>query len=163
MKTILAPIDFSDATHPVLETASELARALNAKIVLVHVVRPPMMVNEYSPVVERLAVDTENTAQETLARHQGQLEMDGFATETSLLYGNPAICIRDDAARVAADFIVVGSHGHGALYDLVVGSTASDLLKKAPCPVVIVPIKGLKAAVAGTGAHPGAGREAPRP
>jgi len=38
-----------------------------------------------------------------------------------------------------ASFVVMGSHGHGAMYDLLVGSTAQGVLRKAPCPVLIVP------------------------
>jgi nucleotide-binding universal stress UspA family protein len=33
----------------------------------------------------------------------------------------------------------MGSHGHGALYNLLVGGTASGVIQKSPCPVVIVP------------------------
>jgi nucleotide-binding universal stress UspA family protein len=149
MKTILTPIDFSDATDPVLEAARSLARAFQAKIVLVHVIRPPVIVTEYSPVVERLAAAAGESATEQLTRHRQDLQADGLAVETSLLYGQPAVCAREEAERLAADYIVVGSHGHGALYDLVVGSTAGDLLKRAPCPVLVVPVAGLKPAGAG--------------
>ena len=45
----------------------------------------------------------------------------------------------EQAERLTADYIVIGSHGHTAFYDLLVGSTASGVLKSASCPVVIVP------------------------
>jgi hypothetical protein len=35
--------------------------------------------------------------------------------------------------------VVVGSHGHGALYHLVVGGVAEVLLRRSPCPLLIVP------------------------
>lgn len=44
-----------------------------------------------------------------------------------------------EQGRLAADAIVLGSHGHGALYDLLVGSVAEGVLRRAPCPVVVVP------------------------
>ena len=37
------------------------------------------------------------------------------------------------------DYIVMGSHGHTAFYDLLVGSTTHGVLMRAKCPVVIVP------------------------
>jgi nucleotide-binding universal stress UspA family protein len=40
MNTILAAVGFSDATHLVVETAAELAQALSARIVLLHIVEP---------------------------------------------------------------------------------------------------------------------------
>ena len=39
----------------------------------------------------------------------------------------------------SADYVVMGSHGHTALYDLLVGSTTHGVLMRAKCPVVIVP------------------------
>ncbi len=45
-----------------------------------------------------------------------------------------------EAARICeADYIVMGSHGHNAFYDLLVGTTTHGVMRKAPCPVVIVP------------------------
>jgi nucleotide-binding universal stress UspA family protein len=40
---------------------------------------------------------------------------------------------------VKADYVIMGSHGHGKLYDFLVGSTASGIIKKATCGVIIVP------------------------
>jgi nucleotide-binding universal stress UspA family protein len=55
------------------------------------------------------------------------------------LTGAPVARILDQAEQRAADYIVLGSHGHTAVYDLLVGSTAHGVLKKATCPVIIVP------------------------
>lgn len=151
MKTILVPIDFSDATDPVVEAGRVLARAIRARIVLAHVNRPSVIVNEFSAVVESMAAAVESSALEQLSHWQSQLQKDGFEVETRPLYGQPAACIREEAEQLGADYIVVGSHGHGALYDLVVGSTASALIKEAPCPVLIVPVTNLRKALAGSG------------
>lgn len=43
------------------------------------------------------------------------------------------------AAAADADLIVVGSHGHGAVHDKLVGSTSERVIHHAPCPVVVVP------------------------
>jgi nucleotide-binding universal stress UspA family protein len=157
MKTIFVPIDFSDITNPVLEAASALARVFRAKIVLAHVNQPAVTLEEYDLSVDRLATVVETSALEQLEYWQKELQNDGFTVEISPLCGPTALCIRQEAERLDADYIVIGSHGHGALYDLVVGSTASDLLKKAPCPVVIVPVTGLKPVplFSDSGAEPG--------
>ena len=47
--------------------------------------------------------------------------------------------IIEQAQQLAADYIVIGSHGHTALHDLLAGGTASGVLKRATCPVVIIP------------------------
>ncbi len=139
MKTIIAAIDFSNATKPVVGAAAALARATGARIVLVHVIQPAVITSEYSPVLGDLAVASENSAVGKLAEWKAGLTTDGLNVETSKLCGQPDACIREEAERLAADYIVIGSHGHGAVYNLVVGSAAGALLKRAPCPVLVVP------------------------
>jgi len=56
-----------------------------------------------------------------------------------LLTGTPAQLILAQAEVEQADYIIMGSHGHTALYDLLVDSTTHQVLRKAKCPVVIVP------------------------
>jgi nucleotide-binding universal stress UspA family protein len=133
MKTILVPIDLSDATDSVIETACALALAFHAKIVLAHVV--VMVANEIYPYVE----DPESASNE-LSLLQADLENEGVDVETSLVFGPPAICILEEAERINADCIVIGSHGHGALYNALTGGAASQVLKNALRPVLIVPV-----------------------
>ena len=60
------------------------------------------------------------------------------------LTGAPAPLILEEAEACGADYIVMGSHGHTPLYDLLVGTTTHGVLKKARCPVVIVPVEPRK-------------------
>jgi nucleotide-binding universal stress UspA family protein len=139
MKTILTPIDFSAATRPVVAAAGALARALPARVALIHIVRPPGIVNEYAPEIERLIAVAEKSATRQLAQWREELERDGTETETIQLLGPPVSTILQEAERLDADYIVMGSHGHTALHDLLVGSTTRGVLRKAACPVLIVP------------------------
>jgi nucleotide-binding universal stress UspA family protein len=47
--------------------------------------------------------------------------------------------------HLEADVIVIGSHHHGAFYQLLVGTFTSDVLKRATCPVLVVPATKEKA------------------
>ena len=139
MKTILAPVDFSAVTKSVIAAAGALAQGLGSRVVLVHVVRPPAIINEYAPEIERLADLAAKSAAQQLALCQEELRK--YQVDVSLVqsFGMPVACILEEAQRAQADYIVMGSHGHSALYGLLAGSTASGVLKKAACPVVIVP------------------------
>ena len=44
-----------------------------------------------------------------------------------------------EAEKLDVDLIVMGSHGHGAVYRTLLGSVSKGVLHKATCPVVIVP------------------------
>ncbi|MEO6052907.1 MAG: universal stress protein, partial [Chthoniobacterales bacterium] len=53
--------------------------------------------------------------------------------------GLPVDEILDTINNHKVDYIVVGSHGHGALYHLFTGSVVTGILRDATCPVVVVP------------------------
>jgi nucleotide-binding universal stress UspA family protein len=153
MKTILAPIDLSDAAAGVTSEARALAGILGGKVHLLHVVPPPVVINEYSPEAERLADEEKLSAEQSLEHWQRRLAEAGVDADSSLRHGPPVMTILDEAARTGADYIVMGSHGHGALYNLLVGGTASGVIQRSPCPVVVVPTQ--KAV-----AHAGAAQQA---
>jgi nucleotide-binding universal stress UspA family protein len=140
MKTILAAIDFSATTRPVVNEAVALARKMNGRVILLHVVQLPVFVNEYGLMGENLGKMTdamEEYAQKQLRRWQTQAG--GKArVKTVQLTGMPVGLILEQAKKETADYLVIGSHGHTAIYDFLVGSTASGVLKRARCPVVIV-------------------------
>ncbi len=142
MKTILAPVDFSRATDVVVQEAAALARVLPARVVLLTIIQPPLVVSEYGPlmgdIIEITAAGEKHAAKQ-LARLEEKLNGQFVKTETIQFTGMPIGLIVEQAKKLDADYIVMGSHGHTALYDLLVGSTTHGVLMRAPCPVVIVP------------------------
>lgn len=142
MKTILAPVDFSTSTSDVLTEAIALASGLAARVVLLHAVQPPAIVTEYPPLMQDVAAviaQAERNADAELAKLAGRLHPAAIPAETLKRCGNPVEHIIAEAARLSASYIVMGSHGHTSLYNLLVGSTTSGVMKQASCPVVIVP------------------------
>jgi nucleotide-binding universal stress UspA family protein len=142
MKTILTPVDFSNITSAVLREASSLARALNGRVVLLAVVQPPVVVSEYAVAMDNIAEITaagEKNAALRLAKLEEELKTDFVSVESVEVVGAPVANILDQAEKYDADYIVMGSHGHTAFYDLLVGSTTHGVLMRAKCPVVIVP------------------------
>ena len=141
MKTILAAIDFSPVADSVIERGLELARALKARLVLLHVIQPPVFLATDCPaaISNTITVAAERSADKRLARLKAGLRKKFKAVEARRLTGLPVRLILEEAARLQVEFIVIGSHGHGAVYDLLLGSTAGGILKQAACPVVIMP------------------------
>lgn len=52
--------------------------------------------------------------------------------------GNIPVVILNEAQRVRADLIVLGSHGHGNLYHALLGGVGQKIKRKATCPVMLV-------------------------
>lgn len=142
MKPVVAAIDFSPVSRRVIKVATELARALGGRVVLLHVVPPPAFAAEIAPLVGeviQLTAEVERSARRHLKGLQGQLLARGTTVATICCAGAPAPEIIARSTQERADYIVLGSHGHTALFDLVAGSTASRVLKHASTPVVVVP------------------------
>jgi len=144
MKTILVPVDLSEACPPVCDAACDLARLMDARLLLLHVVQPPpVMVTEIYALdagqAEEMLAAAEDAGVNRLRELAARCVKRGVEAETVHRIGLPVVEILSRAKK--ADYIVMGSHGHGAMYDLLVGSTTRGVLKKAPCPVVIVPEK----------------------
>lgn len=142
MKTILVPIDFSRVTDPVLAEATRLARAIDARLILLHVTEPALGLVDYAAVAISIAHVSEaalKTAGVRLAALREALAARAMTVETKVVAGLPAEEILAQASACAADYIVIGSHGHGAIYDVLVGSTTSGVLKRSTCPVLVVP------------------------
>lgn len=142
MKTILVPVDFSRATPAVVAQSVVLAKAVSARVVLLNVILPPVIVAEYGALLDSIAeikIAGEKAAALQLEKLAKKCERRGVKTETRQFTGSVVATIAEQAKAVGADFIVVGSHGHTALYDVFVGSTTHGVLRRAPCPVLVVP------------------------
>jgi nucleotide-binding universal stress UspA family protein len=143
MKTILAPIDFSPISRRVVAEALELAEKLEGRVVLFHAVPPsPIVATDLAPLVGSalyFSDEAEKAALRHLHRQQHDLKKRRIMVDVACTSGHPATCVLQEAKKTNARYIVIGSHGHTAFYDLVTGSTASGVLKRAPCPVVVVP------------------------
>ncbi len=142
MKTVLAPIDFSAATSLVIEEAAQLAASLSAEVVLFHCVPPPTVKGDYGLPMEDLQEVTDaarEAADLKLKEALALLTDKGIKATYQLTSGGAAASIVSAANDINAAYIIMGSHGHTALYDLLVGTTHHAVLKDSPCPVVIVP------------------------
>ncbi len=142
MKTILVPVDFSPATRAVLSAARKLADVTGDRVVLLHVVEPPVISTDYGLTLDMMhetLVAFRKTGEQQLAHLEQELATHEVEVSSRQVDGYPSAQILDQARRLRADYIVMGSHGHTAIYDLLVGSTAHTVLQNAPCPVLIVP------------------------
>jgi len=141
-KTILVPIDFSPAEPTIIACAASLAAALPAQIVLLHVEAPEPAFIGYEPgpqTVRDSVAQSIRGSSKALHAVRDRLRSEGLSVESLLIQGPTAEKIVDEARRLNADYIVLGSHGHSALFDLVVGSVSEGVIRRAPCPVVVVP------------------------
>jgi nucleotide-binding universal stress UspA family protein len=141
IKTILLTTDFSDTATRAIEPALALARRFGARIVLTFVEEdrlPPL-------VVEYMAVGVEDVMSQQVDRARERLEeyaathLEGQeGLELIVGVGTAHVEIVRLAEEKEADLVVMATHGRGFISHAILGSTAERVLRRSPCPVLVV-------------------------
>ncbi|WP_395747028.1 universal stress protein [Prosthecobacter sp.] len=143
MKTIVALVDLSDLTFKVLKHAHALASAFNSEVIIVHVLgKAPVVVDLgiASPVLSEDPPETVAEEQvEQLLEIRDSLIKFGVRASVVQLADPKVASVLAETKRLNADLIILGSHHHSTIYHMLVGSVANDVLKRAHCPVLVVP------------------------
>lgn len=142
MRSILVPIDFSEVTERVVERAAALATAFSSKLCLLHVAAPDPAFVGWEPGPDIVRHERATGLRDEHRRIQEMAESlrsAGIDAQALLIQGPTIETILDRATKLDADVIVVGSHGHGALYRALLGSVSEGILRRSACPVLIVP------------------------
>lgn len=144
MNRILAAVDLTDATQPVLRNSAEWARAEHAKLAVLYAMpmKSPMQTAVWSGSASMIMPIVDDNAEYADSMDRVRRAVDALAlaqTECLCQRGAPVETIRDVAVRIHADLIVIGSHGHGRFFHTLFGSVREALLADPPCPVLVVP------------------------
>lgn len=142
MKTILAGIDLSDTTPQIVEQARLSGKAFGATVYLLHVEPPEPDFVGYGPgpkherdhVAETVRID-----RDAIHKLRDGLRQEGVQAESLIIQGPIVEKLLEEADKLEADLIIVGSHGHRALYDLLLGAVSEGVVRHASCPVLVVP------------------------
>lgn len=137
IKRILCPVDFSDTAAVGAREAAALARAAHAELVLVHVLSEPWLTTRErgypAPIVQQY---------EMLARQRLDSMAEALSTlapvRPVVLYGDVDQAIADNASRMAADLIVMGTRSRKGLARLLSDSTTERVMRRVRIPVVRV-------------------------
>ncbi|PWD87337.1 universal stress protein [Ignatzschineria cameli] len=138
-KTILVPVDGSDASLKALDRAIELAKFYTSKLVIAHVID----VRSYSLAIayrEPLEEYAEDNAKKILADAE-QKAKDAGITDVATLKkeGSPrSVIAKKIAPEVNADLIVMGATGYGMVERMFVGSVSESTVRHSTCDIMIV-------------------------
>ena len=143
MKKILAAIDFSNASEGVTAAAAELAKSFGAELHLIHVVEPEPTYTAYGftpdefPAMHAFHDKARSRAQQALDKAASKLV--GLTAITHLEDGSPLKALERMIKEINADFVVLGSHGHGVVASLILGSVAEGMVRRSLVPTLVIP------------------------
>ncbi|MEJ2546815.1 MAG: universal stress protein [Gemmatimonadota bacterium] len=141
--SLLVALDFTDVTDDQLLIVARLA-APNREIYLLHVAEPDPSFVGFDAGPDEVRDQVAREFQQEHERIQAladRLREAGFNAKALLVQGPTVTTILAEADKLNAEAIVVGSHGHGKLYDFAVGSVSSEVIRKSKVPVLVVPSK----------------------
>jgi len=141
---LLVALDLSEPSELIVKEAEKIAKKMSAQVWILHNAEP-------APDVLEFRADPQ-TARDSLAekfhREHRQIQKiaqrlckEGLEATALLVHGPTVEVILKEASDLDVDMIVVGSHGRGAVYQLLVGSVSEGILHKSRCPVLIVPTR----------------------
>jgi nucleotide-binding universal stress UspA family protein len=149
---VLCPTDLSEASRPSLTYAAAVARRYGAALTVLHAVPPfgtfvvqsgesgssmPMVL----PPIDDLTAAVQAFALDALA---------GLDADVVVQIGDPSRVIVEEAVAKTANLIVMGTHGRGGFDRLLSGSVAEKVLRRASCPVLMIPPHAPAVAAGGT-------------
>jgi nucleotide-binding universal stress UspA family protein len=139
-RTILAPVDLSDCSRASLQMAVDLAREHEASV---HVLRalpiPNTAMVPYETDVPPVDFQTYKTeTRQALERFVGEVDTSGVDVTVEQMIESPTTAILSYADDHDIDLIVMGTHGRSGIDRFFLGSTATKVLRRPPCPICTV-------------------------
>jgi universal stress protein A len=133
-KRILCAVDFSPDSLAAFHVAVETARLYSGSLHIFHVIEAQPAV---PPQVEIRIIEEANAAMDKLVA-SAESSLDGLAFTTEVTSGQAFVEIVERAREWRADLIVLGSKGITSLEEIIIGGTAENVMKEAPCSVLVV-------------------------
>ena len=154
-RSILAAIDLAASSDQVLAAAQEYAKAFSAKVYLVHVVdQTPQLQHTFGdpsdPTFEPvgpISFDRKDEADRLRAEHQALQDLrsklsDVGVDATALSIEGPTVDkLLLEIDRLNIDLVIMAPHAPGFFRDLFFGSTTKEVIREAPCPILVLPPK----------------------
>lgn len=152
-KKVLIALDYDPTAQKVAETGFAIAKAMNAEVNLLHVISDPVYYSstEYSPimgftgygVIGPLQLENvdglKKASQYFLDKTKHHLG--DKAIKTLVKEGDFAEAILEAAKDLKIDIIIMGSHSHRWLEEILMGSVTEKVLRHTTIPLFIVPTK----------------------
>jgi nucleotide-binding universal stress UspA family protein len=141
MNSIIVCTDFSDAADTAMHYAANLAKRINAEIVLLHVYMIPITLSE-TPVVVISGEELKKNADEGLERCKRELLADnsGLQVRAESRLGDVLDELEEMSKEVNPYAVVMGTHGATGIEKVIFGSTTAKVMRDLNRPVIAVPV-----------------------
>lgn len=143
IKNILVAVDFNDSVGEVMNYAESIALKFEAKVWVVYVAAPDPDFVGYEPGPQYIRDFRADELREEHRRLQNIRESflaPEIESEALLIQGSTVEAVIEEAEKLGADLLIVGTHKHSFLHNLLKESVSLKLLKKGNIPLLAIPI-----------------------
>jgi nucleotide-binding universal stress UspA family protein len=138
MSTILCATDFSPCSRIATRLAAALARRRGESLLLLHALAPaPVDFFDMSGGSVDWAKEMFAAAQAEVERQGAEIRPTGVTVETRVVLGAAADIVLEVARASGVSLVVMGTHGRKGAARLFLGSCAEQVVRSAPCPVLV--------------------------
>jgi nucleotide-binding universal stress UspA family protein len=142
INTVVVPVDFSDCSRAGLQYAIGVANEFGARIILQHATYLGYIYSSEGTAIYDVR-GLEEAARKNAERQMRQLvravKFGGVKFETVFTSGSPVLDICAYAQEHDVDLIITSTHGLTGLKHVLIGSIAEQVVRHAPCSVLVVP------------------------
>jgi nucleotide-binding universal stress UspA family protein len=141
---IVVAVDLSPASDVVIEAARGVAELTGVSVYILHAVEVErdFVCPEGDPETVRRRVAKQFPIEHGRVKALAENLLDSGLDATAVLVCGPGVeATLKEAEFLEAGLIVVGSHGHGAVYDALIGSFSTGIIRKSKLPVLVVPVR----------------------
>jgi len=140
---VLIALDYDPTAKKVAEVGFAFAKAMNAEVILIHVVVDLIAYSltdlNLGPMQLDTVTEMKDASRQFLQKTKRHLKDENI--QMVVKAGDFATCILDTIKEMHIDVVVMGSHSHKWLEQILVGSVTADVLQHTTIPMFIVPTK----------------------
>lgn len=153
VKKVLIALDYNPTAQKVAEVGFSMAKAMNAEIILLHVISDPVYYysTEYSPIMgfngfmetSQIQLDSVDGLKQAALHFldKSRHHLGDKSIQTLIKEGDFADSILQAAKELHVDIIILGSHSRKWLENILMGSVTEKVLRHTPVPLFIIPTK----------------------
>ncbi len=139
IRQILCPVDLSEISRRALHCALAIGREHDAHVLVLEAIDVGLPTVSGGPPLQPLSPEIRSGLEDDLDWFVAPALSETPRVDVRLVEGPVIAEIVREAAALPADLIVLGTHGRGGFERLALGSVTEKVLRKAPCPVLVVP------------------------
>ncbi len=143
LNNIMVAVDFNDSIGELMVYADNLAQKFGSKVWVLHVAEPEPDFVGYEPgpqYIRDIKADEYREEHRNLQEVCKNFLSEDTVKEALLIQGSTVETVVEEAKKLNIDLLIVGTHKHSFLHNLLQESVSMELIKKAEIPILTIPI-----------------------